>query len=107
MYIFTEINTPDKLEYNFYPANYGVFNFKVRTANDAHLALSTGPYEGEPIIEIFIGGWGNTKSVIRKNKTKPDKVEVDTPNFLSNAEFRGFWIRWTHDGVSVQSYSQY
>ena len=25
---------------------------------------------------------------------KPDKAEVDTPNILSGAEHRGFWISW-------------
>jgi hypothetical protein len=25
---------------------------------------------------------------------KPDKIEVQTPNILSDAEYRGFWIRW-------------
>lgn len=48
---------------------------------------------------MFLGGWKNTKSVIRKNRNKPDVVEVDTPGILNAGEFRGFWIRWTHDGI--------
>lgn len=51
--------------------------------------------------EIFIGGWSNTKSVIRKNRTKPDVVEVDTPDILNAGEFRGFWIRWYDDVITV------
>lgn len=47
------------------------------------------------MVEIFIGGWCNTKSVIRQNKQKPDFIESVTPNILSASEFRGFWIRWT------------
>lgn len=50
---------------------------------------------------MFIGGWGNTKSVIRYNRQKPDKVEVETPNILNGDEFRGFWIRWTCGEVSA------
>lgn len=51
------------------------------------------------MVEVFLGGWKNTKSVIRKNRNKPDVVEVDTPGILNAGEFRGFWIRWTHDGI--------
>lgn len=53
------------------------------------------------MVEIFIGGWGNTKSVIRRNRTKPDKVEVETPNILNGDEFRGFWVRWANGNYSA------
>lgn len=45
-------------------------------------------------LQIFIGGWSNNKSVIRKNRTKPDVAEAETPEILSGDEYRGFWIRW-------------
>lgn len=45
-------------------------------------------------LQVFIGGWSNSKSVIRKNRTKPDVAEADTPGILSADETRGFWIRW-------------
>ena len=48
--------------------------------------------------QIFIGGWGNTKTAIRRNRTKPDKAVVDTPDILSDAEYRGFWVSW-QDGL--------
>lgn len=72
--------------------------FRVRAPNDAHLILSGEPNESHPVIEVFIGGWQNQKSVIRLNQNKPDVAESDTPNILSPNEFRGFWIRAT-DGV--------
>lgn len=96
-----EVNTPDKLEYIFYPANSGCFTFKVRSASDAHLALTSMPQESDPMFEIFLGGWSNTKSVIRKNRTKPDVVEVNTPGILSPGEFRGFWVRWYDNVITV------
>lgn len=64
------------------------------------MALTGEPNETHPMIEVFIGGWGNTKSVIRYNQSKPDVVEADTPQILNGNEFRGFWVRVT-DGVSV------
>lgn len=85
--------------YQFFPVRNGQFQFKVRAANDAHLALVNVPVEAEPLLEVMIGGWGNSKSVIRKNKQQPEKAEAATPSILSAGEFRGFWIRWA-DNVS-------
>ena len=96
-----EINTPDKLEYQFHPVSGSVYTFKVRSAHDAHLALTSTPTEAEPMYEIFIGGWDNSKSVIRKNRQKPDVVEVPTPGILNAGEFRGFWIRWYDNVITV------
>ncbi|CAB3239749.1 unnamed protein product [Arctia plantaginis] len=96
-----DINTQDKLEYHFFPVSSGSVQFKVRAANDAHIALTMGPQEADPIVEIFIGGWGNTKSVIRRNRTKPEKVEIETPQILNGGEFRGFWIRWDGGIISA------
>lgn len=70
-------------------------------SNDAHLALTTNEVAAEPIYEIFLGGWSNTKSVIRKNLQKPDVVEEATPGILDGGEFRGFWLRWYDNVISV------
>jgi len=96
-----ELNTPDALEYHWYPFSNGVVNFKVRAPNDAHLCLSGAPHDADPTIEIFIGGWGNSKSVIRRNKTKPEKAENSTPHVLNAGEFRGFWVRVQGGVVTV------
>ncbi|XP_030375225.1 uncharacterized protein LOC115624613 [Scaptodrosophila lebanonensis] len=96
-----EINTPDKLEYQFFPASGGVFVFQVRSAKDAHIALTTGPQESNPMYEIFLGGWDNSKSVIRKDRQKPDVVELPTPGILNAGEFRGFWVRWYDNVITV------
>lgn len=96
-----DVFTEDNLQYQFYPVSSGSVQFKVRAANDAHVALTMGPQETEPMYEVMIGGWGNAKSVIRRNKTKPDKVEIETPNILNGGEFRGFWIRWDSGIISA------
>ncbi|KAL0279188.1 UNVERIFIED_CONTAM: hypothetical protein PYX00_000797 [Menopon gallinae] len=96
-----EIQTPDELKYQFQPAPNGVFNFAVRAPNDAHIALTKGPEESDPMYEVFLGGWSNSKSVIRKNRTKPDVAEVETPDILSAGEFRRFWIKWQNGSISA------
>ncbi|PSN44181.1 hypothetical protein C0J52_20710, partial [Blattella germanica] len=93
--------TEDKLEYQFNPVTSGALHFKVRAAHDAHVALTPGPAEGEPMYEIFIGGWDNGKCAIRRDRQKPDKAIADTPDVLSDAEYRGFWIRWAGGSVAV------
>lgn len=73
----------------------------MRAPNDAHIALTTQAAEIDPMYEIFIGGWGNTKSVIRKNRTKPDVAEAHTPYILNEGEFRGFWVRWNNGTITA------
>lgn len=77
--MLSELETEDKLEYNFFPNNTGYVQFRVRAPNDGHIALTTAAAEVDPMYEIFIGGWGNSKSIIRKNRTKPEVAEVPTP----------------------------
>lgn len=128
--LVAELETPDRMEYTFLPVTAGSILFKVQAANDAHVALTSGPNETGPLYEvsggagrgferrrsrvspircnsvhfvfqIFIGGWGNAKSAIRKNKEKPEVAIVDTPGILSASEPRGFWMRWNHGDLTV------
>ncbi|XP_045779513.1 uncharacterized protein LOC123877031 isoform X3 [Maniola jurtina] len=96
-----DVSTDDNLQYQFFPVSSGSVQFKIRAPNDAHIALTMGPQESDPMYEVFIGGWGNTKSVIRRNRTKPEKVEIETPYILNPGEFRGFWVRWDGGVVSA------
>lgn len=96
-----EFASEDRLEYQFFPNASGITQFRVRTSNDAHIALSPAASETTPMYEVFLGGWGNSKSCIRKNRTKPDVAEAPTPGILNGDEFRGFWIRWENGNISV------
>ncbi|XP_073835647.1 C3 and PZP-like alpha-2-macroglobulin domain-containing protein 8 [Musca autumnalis] len=95
------VDTPDRLEYQFFPVNNFAYTFKIKASNDAHLALTAQPGVSFPMYEVFIGGWRNTKSVIRQNCKKPDVVEVLTPGILNGNEYRGFWIQWCNNTISV------
>ncbi|XP_051165002.1 uncharacterized protein LOC127283912 isoform X2 [Leptopilina boulardi] len=96
-----QLYTEDKLEYQFLPTRGNQVQFRLKAANDGHIALTTEPQEGEPMFEVFIGGWSNAKSVIRKNRTKPEVAEAETPSILSADELRGFWIRWSDNLLTV------
>lgn len=101
IFIKTELQTEDRLEYTFFPNSSGLVQFRVRAPNDAHIALSPAASEATPMYEVFIGGWGNSKSCIRKNRTKPDVAEASTPGYLNPDEYRGFWIRWENGNIQA------
>jgi Farnesoic acid 0-methyl transferase len=53
--------------------------FKVKAAHDAHVCLSSSDeQDATPIIEIFLGGWDNSKCAIRRDRAKPDRVSTIT-----------------------------
>lgn len=95
------METQDKLEYTWFPAGPSGVVFRVRANNDAHIALTSSEAESDPMLEVFLGGWQNSKSVIRKNRQKPDVVEEATPGILNGGDFVGFWIRWTDNVIAV------
>ncbi len=75
--------------------------FDVKCSNDAHVALLSGDTAVQPMIEIFIGGWGNKKSAIRLNQNRPDKAEEPTPDVVCGEEHRRFWIRFKQHLIQV------
>ncbi|CAH0395524.1 unnamed protein product [Bemisia tabaci] len=100
-FIYKEIQTDDKSIYQFHPISSGSLHFKVKTTNDAQVCLTTVPREGNPMYEVVIGGWANTKSCIRKNSSKVEQALVDTMDILTSDEYKGFWIRWAGGSIAV------
>lgn len=49
---FADLQTEDNLKYQFYPVSNGSVQFKVRAPNDAHIALTMGPHESDPMYEV-------------------------------------------------------
>ena len=75
-------------------------NVKVRTCNDAHIALmSSTSVEVGSLYEIVIGGWSNRQSCIREQKQGPCEIKVDTENVLDCDNFAAFWIEWIPEGT--------
>lgn len=64
------VDTPDSGEQTMYQQILDVskvnqVTFKVKACNDAHVALSTTTTTDSQTYEIVLGGWNNTKSVVR------------------------------------------
>ncbi len=53
------------------------------------------------VYEVVFGGVGNTKSWIRNSTYGVNEVQADTPDILSAAEYRAFWVRWANGLIEV------
>ncbi|GBP77614.1 hypothetical protein EVAR_90250_1, partial [Eumeta japonica] len=83
-----DLQTEDKLQYNFFPVTSGSIQFRVRAPNDAHIALTTGP--GKTQYSDIHRRLGQHKSVIEG--TAPNRQGRDRNSERSErGEFRGFW----------------
>lgn len=56
----------------------GSVSFVANMSNDLHIAFSPNMAVADPMYEVVIGGWGNTKSVIRKKSQGPEVVSVQS-----------------------------
>jgi hypothetical protein len=102
----SEIHTDDDKEYRIRPIKgkgqgRNTLTFEVKCKNDAHIALLSSDVVANPMIEVFVGGWKNTKSAIRLNQTKPDKAEQETPDVVCDDEFRRFWVDFKQNKIQV------
>ena len=80
----------------------GSLTFSVRACNDAHLGLfSILQNSTSPMYEIAIGVQSNTHSAIRQSPLGPDEALVSTPDVLSCAIFRAFWVTWQDGYIQV------
>jgi hypothetical protein len=76
------------------------FVFTVRGYSDAHILLTDD--DGSEPIEIVIGGWGNTASMIRRGvQTFNPECFWATNDVISPNSDRTFWISWTTTFVRV------
>ena len=101
------IDTPNDYHY-IYLNDHGVdiqghnnISFRVRAGNDAHIALSLDKNNWDThTYEIVIGGWKNSRSVIRRcDQCLPKSNFVHSP--LNASEFKPFWISWTNGDIRV------
>jgi len=98
-----------KLGFEAGKLSQGCVTFKIQGSNDAHILLTsehavTNP--NEESYEVLLGGWKNTKSVIRVGKDGEvldsfPKNKWMNGAVLSTNEKRGFWICMVDGEISV------
>ncbi|XP_038069496.1 uncharacterized protein LOC119738655 [Patiria miniata] len=82
-------------------------NFKLKSAREPFVALAEGETEDSIFAEINIGGWGNSKSVIRPCQSDTggacDVVQVahNEQHIVTDMEYRPFWIDYKGGVVKV------
>lgn len=76
--------------------------FKVRACSDVHIGLSRYPgISYVEMYEIVIGGWGNTKSVIRTSmQQEHPEAELDEADTVSCDSSRHFWVSWPNGRIA-------
>ena len=88
----------------------GEITFSVKAGNDAHVAL--GSAEDQPTgrhvpshVEIFLGGWGNSRSGIRPaTGDVANQVEVGGA-YLSRSDYNTFRISWSSTEIKLDHLS--
>ncbi|XP_061710919.1 uncharacterized protein LOC133520494 [Cydia pomonella] len=97
-----DVATKVNAQAQYFPVSGSAMHFKVRARNDVTIELTSQPRQTDPMYEIVIGGWTNSKSVIRKYVCHiVEKDTRQTPEILNNEEFREFWLRWDHGNILV------
>lgn len=83
------------------PGKSAIF-FKASAKNDIHIGLSDAMMTKDPMYEIVIGGWGNTKSVIRRNAQgqaiKESAVAVRKPGVADD-----YWVMVDKDKKTISA----
>ena len=100
-----EDTTPGHYEYFFVDDLCGMdcsqqnaIVFSAKTKWDVLIALRDRK-DNDQTIEIGIGGWANTKSVIRRVAGGPILVEYNQNGLLDENEFRSFWVSWAGGNI--------
>ena len=71
----------------------------IQACSDGHIGLSEVPgLSSLNMYEVVIGGWSNSKSVIRRARQGHIEVEASTPDILSCNSMKFFWVTW-EDGI--------
>ena len=70
-------------------------SFKVRACNDAHVLFAkTQGVTTIDAYELLIGGWSNTKSVLRDRMQGEPLASVQLAGIVSCSQARWFWASW-------------
>ncbi|KAK4293009.1 hypothetical protein Pmani_034259 [Petrolisthes manimaculis] len=101
MSVYHTDDTGGSRQYNFRRIQTTTIRFQVKAGHDVAICLSSdNEEEPEDMYEIFIGCWEGGESGIRRKK-HDDVIRVETPDILSEDEFRTFWIKIQRGTIKV------
>ncbi|XP_065203148.1 uncharacterized protein LOC135833330 [Planococcus citri] len=103
------VNT-DEYVYTYYPIDdiktaTGIFlTFNVKAGRDALIIFSptNQPNKTEKVFEVVLGGYRNTRSMIRITPTGGEVTTRNETDILSPEKWRKFWIRINSNGSLIE-----
>lgn len=107
--VFEQIGTSDQYDYKVIgrefitvPGDETFMLFQVEACNDAHILLMQSNSTTDDIYEIVIGGWNNTRSLIREERLGPNLATTFHENGPVHCELmRQFWVSWDQGVIRV------
>ncbi|XP_037791125.1 uncharacterized protein LOC119586464 [Penaeus monodon] len=101
MSVYESEDCGETRRYTFRRIQTTAIRFQVKAGHDVAICLSPDDNEElEDVYEIFIGCWGGGESGIRRHKDE-DVCRVETPDIVSDEEFRSFWIKIQRGVIKV------
>ena len=81
-------------------SNKQSYFFEVKASNDVHVGLFTTRGDTSVMYEFVIGGWGNSKSVIR-TATQGTNLAQHLSSPLNSNKYRRLWVSWGEGHLKV------
>ena len=107
-----QISTPkakekDKYRYIILPdlaasiQHNDLLHVKVKACHDVYIALINGESENDQLYEVVLGGWNNSKSVLRTHKQQQPAARTSVGSVLDCTRFKEFVIKWTYSTINI------
>ncbi len=83
----------------------GKIQFKAKFSHDLFVGLSPTPSQTNPMYEIIIGGWGNTRSVVRNRVAGEEICYFNNIRILNPSDFDEYSINVDSNSNSITIWS--
>jgi hypothetical protein len=85
-----------------FPTSEKFLNFKVKGCNDAHLVFCPTIIKQPPLYHIGIGGWGNTRSIVAREREFYEYVDqIDQSGMMNCNSYQPYWVSWENGYIRM------